>query len=184
VEAKSALEKERGLIADLRRRIKDHHQKGNCVYLLRNAADLRRKLWKIGMTRDLSKAECQYGTAMLDGAEIVHCRHTSDSRLVESLVHHILGDFRDEDNREWFQGEPEVFARVIDVAVNFVDGMVDVVDNVVEFNLDEKIAKLMRCARNFDSGEGNTSDGSTSSVMVNNSAGGVVNITTSSRLGT
>ena len=51
-------------------------------------------------------------TGMPDGVDILHCRHTSDSRLAEQIIHHTLKGYRYDNNREWFQGDPEPFAHI------------------------------------------------------------------------
>ena len=174
--AEAALEKEREANETLKRQIKSKHQKGQSVYLLRNASDRHRNLWKIGKTRDLSVRTLQYSTAMPDGADLVHCCHTRDSSVVERVVHHILDKYRYEDNREWFQGDAEYFARVMDCVVVFVDGMTDAGDAVVGYKLDTRLCKLMK--RVFTSTvDGDESDGSTgSTVIIQGNVTGDVNV--------
>jgi len=176
-EAKEALEKERLEKEDLKRRLKNKHQRGHCVYLLRNPADRERNLWKIGRSKDLSKRECQYQTPLPDGVDIAHCRHTSDSKLAESLVHHALSDYRYTDNKEWFEGDPEVFAHVVDVAVAVIDNLPFTVASVVQSKLRDKIRREFSRARRFDLEDGNETDASNSSIVINANNVGTVNVT-------
>ena len=66
---------------------------------------------------------------MPDGCETVHCIRTCDAGLVEKIVHRILDDYRYDPNREWFQGDAELFARVVNAAARFVEGLI-VIDSL------------------------------------------------------
>ena len=168
------------LLDKLRRQIKNKHEKRENVYLLRNPSDRSRSLWKVGRTNDLSNREAQYGTAMPDGPEIVHCRHTTNSKLVETLVMHVIDDYRYEPNHEWFQGDPEYFASLIDMAVDFVDGLIETGEKATPFGLKEKLSKLLKKAKRFDPDDdedAQSDDSGTSSITINHSGSGSINIT-------
>ena len=123
------------------------------------------------VTNDLSNREAQYGTAMPDGPEIVHCRHTTNSKLVETLVMHVIDDYRYEPMHEWFQGDPEYFASLIDMAVDFVDGLIEIGEKATPFQLKDKLSKLLKRAKRFDpEDEGDDSDESSCS------AGSITNV--------
>jgi len=124
--------------------LKNKHQKGETVYIARNPADSERNLYKIGHIKDLDGRTGHYATAMPDGVEIVHRIATCDSRLVERIVHHILDVHRYDENREWFQGDPELFRRVVNAVALFVDGLTASVDNVVGAKFDEMVKRVVR----------------------------------------
>lgn len=169
-DAKAALEKEREKNDSLKRKLKGKHSKGECVYILENAADANRQLYKIGKTHDLSKRESNYGTPYPDGSNIVHCRHCVNADLVEKNMHHVLKGYRYKDNEEWFKGDAKLFAKMLDCIIHFVDGLAEAGDNVVACDLDKKIEKLMHRVKSFDPDEeGYHSDASSAaSVTINN----------------
>jgi prophage antirepressor-like protein len=182
LEAEKVQLKQAEKLEELRRRIRDQHQKGQTVYLLRNPSDRETKKWKVGKTKDMSNRECQYTTAMPDGPEIVHCRHTRDSALVERVCLHILKSYRYEEGHEWMVGDPEYFARVIDCVVNFVDGMTDAGETIVDYKLHKRVDKLMGRAKDFDAEAvqdelSDLEEGSNGSVIISGNVLGNVNIT-------
>ena len=142
----------------LKRKLENKHQKGQTVYIARNPADRDRSLYKIGHSKNVSKRSGNYCTSMPDGVDIVHRVLTSDSHLAERVVHHILDVHRYDANREWFQGDPNFFARVVDCVVEFIDGMVEAGDTIVEHKLDTQLRTLMR--RTLDQRPGKESDAS------------------------
>jgi len=160
--------------------LKNKHQKGETVYIARNPADSERNLYKIGRTKDLDNRTGQYATAVPDGVEIIHRIATCDSHLVEKVVHHILDVHRYDANREWFQGDPELFRRVVNAVAHFVDGLTDSLHNVNGLKFDEIMKRCVNKLKNFDDGDG-ASDSSTatqSSIVVNSSgSNAVVNVT-------
>ena len=187
-DAKAALQKaneekvkREELVDKLRRRIANKRAKGHTVYLLRNPAVRERSLWKVGRSQDLKNREAQYKTSMPEGPEFVHCRHTCNSALVEAIVHHIIDDTRFVENLEWFEGDPEYFAAILDMVVDFVDGLTEIGDKVVPFQLKDKLGSLIKNAKRFSpqDDEGNTSEGSQrseGSVIVTGNNNNITNI--------
>jgi prophage antirepressor-like protein len=175
--AEAALIKEREENESLKRRLKNKHQKGQTVYIARNPADRERELYKIGHSKDVCKRSGQYSTAMPDGVDMVHCVKTCDANLVERVVQHILDVYRYEANREWFQGDADLFRRVLDAVVSFVDGLTASLDNVTEAKFDERVKKVMRRLQHHDE-DGNDSDSSTVTVNTNGDGNTIhVNVT-------
>jgi len=174
--ALKAKEKAKEKADELRRQIENKKRKGQCIYLLQNSADAERKLYKIGFSKDLNKREENYSTSLPDGVDVLHCVYTRDASLAEKIVHHILDEFRYE--REWFQGDPQLFSQIITAVTNFLDGMVESLDNVVPFKTAERIAKMLRKAKAFTPGEddGAESDGSNASVIINGPVSGNVTV--------
>jgi hypothetical protein len=141
-------------------------------------------LSKIGRTKELSVRELSYQTPFPDGVDILHCRHTTDSKLAEAVIHHVLDDFRYADNREWFQGDPEIFAHIIDITVSLIDNLPHVVESVVTSQLRSRIRKELTRAKTYHPDDAETNDaipgssnaGSQPSVVVINASGGTVNV--------
>jgi T5orf172 domain-containing protein len=169
-DAKAALERAQEVNESLKRRLNNKHQKGQTVYILRNPADRERKLYKIGHSKDVCKRNGTYSTAMPDGVDTIHRVQTCDANLVERVVHHVLDAYRYDANREWFQGDAELFRRVLDAVVSFVDGLTSSLDNVTEARFDERVKKVMRCLQHHGEG-GNASDSSTRSAVTVNTTG-------------
>jgi prophage antirepressor-like protein len=138
-EMKRQLEKKNQECEKLKREAGNKHHRGHCIYLLRNPADRSRNLTKIGRTQDLSMRETSYHTGMPDGVDILHCCHTSDSKLAEQLVHHALKEYRYDDNREWFQGDPELFAHTIDFVTSVVDNLPLLIKNMVSSRVRDRV---------------------------------------------
>ena len=178
-EAKAALEREKAKTESLKRQLKDRHEVGESVYLIENAADDERKLYKIGKSQDLSRREKNFETALPDGTNTLHCRHCTNSTLVEKIMHHILAKYRYKPIREWFQGPAKYFAKLLDAVVDFVDGLVEAGENIQEFDFNKRLEKLIRKARNYDAddvadlSEASSSDsvlvvtGGTNNIVVN-----------------
>ena len=141
--AEAALKREQEVNENLKRQLGKKHEAGETVYIVRNPSDAQRSLYKIGKSKDLKKRTQQYNTAMPDGSETVHCVRTCDAHLVERIVHHILDDYRYNPNREWFQGNAELFARVVNAAARFVDGLTASVEKAEAFKIDEEMTNLM-----------------------------------------
>jgi hypothetical protein len=169
-DAKGALEKAQQANESLKRCLKNKHQKGQTVYILRNPADRERELYKIGHSNDLCKRNSTYSTAMPDGIDTIHRVQTCDAHLVERIVHHILDAYRYDANREWFQGDAELFRRVLDAVVSFVDGLTSSLDNVTDAKFDERVKKVMRRLQHHGE-DGNESDSSTRSAVTVNTTG-------------
>ena len=161
---------------ELRRKIEHKKQKGQCIYLLQNAADADRRLYKAGHSKDLSKREFSYRTSMPDGVDVLHCVYTRDAVLAEKIFQHILDKFHYAG--EWYQGDPQLFSQVITAVASFLDGMVESLDNVVPFKTAERIGNLLRKAKAFAPGEddGAESDGSSTSVIINGPVNGNVTV--------
>jgi hypothetical protein len=172
--AMSAKDKATEKAEELRRKMEHKKQKGQCIYLLQNAADADRRLYKAGHSKDLNKREFSYCTSMPDGVDILHCVYTRDAVLAEKIVHHILDEFRY--GGEWFQGDPQLFSQVITAVTSFLDGMVESLDNIVPFGTAERLAKMLQKAKTFAPGhdDGADSDASNSGVLI---TGPVTNVT-------
>jgi prophage antirepressor-like protein len=172
---KKQLEKKALECEKLKRDAGNKHHRGHCIYLLRNPADRSRNLTKIGRTQDLSMRETSYHTGMPDGVDILHCCHTSDSKLAEQLVHHALKEYRYDDNREWFQGDPELFAHIIDFVTSVVDNLPLIVENMVSSRVKDRVRKELIRAKCYQEGDdGSQSDASAGPGVVVNTT---VNVT-------
>ena len=91
------------------------------VYVMQNTVYDLNNMFKIGRTKDLSKRLSTYNTSNPGGVLIMYERCCRDSKLVETMVHHILSDKRCERNREYFECPLEWIKKTIDHCVESCD---------------------------------------------------------------
>jgi T5orf172 domain-containing protein len=95
---------------------------GERIYVMHNTVYDVQNMFKIGRTKDLAKRLVTYNTSNINGVSIVYDRVCCDSKLVESLVHHVLAEKRCARNREYFECSLRLIKRVVDHAVESTDG--------------------------------------------------------------
>ncbi|KAJ3034084.1 hypothetical protein HDV00_005448, partial [Rhizophlyctis rosea] len=97
------IQQEKEKTATLLGRLSNKYAAGERVHIMQNSLYGATQLYKVGRTRDLHKRLSTYNTGNPDGSvTIVYDRRCCDSKLVESMVHHVLDYYRSEDNREYF----------------------------------------------------------------------------------
>lgn len=107
----------------LQERLSGKYSPGERVYVMKNSVYGPDDLYKVGRTKDLHKRLSTYNTGNPHGdVTVVFEKRCCDSKLVESIVHHVLDAFRYEDNREYFKCDIHLIKDAIEHAVQATDG--------------------------------------------------------------
>ncbi|CAH6421623.1 Hypothetical protein KVN_LOCUS378 [uncultured virus] len=116
---------------------------GHVVYIFRNTDDVTNKMHKLGMTLNVSKREESYRSHNNQG-EIVYTKRCCDAKLLEKVMHHLLDQYRETPNREWFIVPFDIIKEVLDTAQLFLDGLVDNCENIKTINIFEKMSNIIK----------------------------------------
>jgi len=122
-ETEQAVREEKRRGEALMEKLTGKYAPGERVYVMKNSVYGPENLFKIGRTKDLTKRLQTYNTGNPEGdVTIIYEKRCCDSRLVESMVHHILDSFRYEDNREYFRCDIRCIRDAIEHSVDGTDG--------------------------------------------------------------
>ena len=90
-----------------------------CVYVYQDAQGNL----KIGETTTLSSRLNQHSCSCVNG-KLVYYKRSYNRKLLEKSVHHVLRQYRINDNREWFKVPTDVAIETIDMLQMVLDGFV------------------------------------------------------------
>jgi len=133
-----ALEAEKEKVDRILKRAVHKEAPGQLVYIYRESDNKHR----IGESRDVKRRESEH-RASNTGNMIVYTKRCCNSRLLEKVVHHILDQYRDIKNREWFSVTFDVAKTTLDAAHAFLDGLVDRCDTIHDNTFFDKLRNLI-----------------------------------------
>ncbi len=114
------------------------------VYAIRNLADPRDDIHKVGMTGDLDSRTSTLGTAMPDGVARCFSMKCVDGKLCEKIVHMLLK--KKNYRKEWFRLDLPSLILTIKAAVYVGDALVRNLDCLTE----EKVENIKRALEHLE----------------------------------
>ena len=136
-----ALQTEQKKIARILSRRVNKEEPGQLVYIYKESEFK----YKIGETSDINRREKDHRCATSQSI-IVYTKRCCNCKLLEKVVHHILDQYRDIHNREWFTVSFEIAKAALDSAHIFLDGLVNrcetINNNSFFYNLKNLIESL------------------------------------------
>jgi hypothetical protein len=121
---KQSLTSERLKREKLEAKVNNKYEPGERVYILKNDMyEETDSVFKIGRTSNMNKRLQTYNTSNLHGILVLYERPCINSKVVEAVVHHILDEYRVDQNREYFKAPLSVLKKVLDDTVAHCDGM-------------------------------------------------------------
>lgn len=133
-----ALQVEQEKIIRITNRRVQKEKKGHIVYIYKES----KYKYKIGQSTDIAKRENTHGCSNTQN-EIVYTKRCCNSKLLERVTHHILDQYRDINNREWFTLSFDIAKAALDSAHIFLDGLVDCCDLIYDKNFFYKLKDLV-----------------------------------------
>ena len=133
-----ALQTEKEKNARMLSRRVNKEEPGQVVYIYKESEFK----YKIGETRDINQREKDHRCSNSQSV-IVYTKRCCNCKLLEKVVHHILDQYRDKHNREWFTVSFEIAKAVLDSAHLFLDGLVNRCESIDDNSFFYKLKKLI-----------------------------------------
>ena len=135
---KYILEAERENTARKLGRRVDFENMKDVVYLYQESHDTI----KVGEAADMKKREDAHRSSSYN-CRMVYAKQTTNRKLLEKVVHHILDQYRIDPQREWFRVSYEIAKEALDTAHLFLDGLVNNCDKIHEQGLFAQMQSIM-----------------------------------------
>ena len=118
----------------------DKFEKGNCVYII--GYDEIPDRFKIGYTSDLNKRVADFHTEMTYNPVVYYKKYTTETKFIESVMHHVFRKFRFYNSKEWFKADDKQI-------------LIDELDDIVSIfeNKDKKYENVVDIKIKFDENE-------------------------------
>jgi phage anti-repressor protein len=114
---------------------------GHTVYAYKSNEESMSSLITIGKSKNIKRRESEYMTHNQDG-KMFYIRKCYNCDLTEKVLHHILGKYRCENNREWFEITDKIAIYIIDLVCDFLDSFIGCIERLPEFEIGEYIKSL------------------------------------------
>ena len=98
--------------------------------------------YKVGESNNIARRETDHRCGNTTN-QVVYTKKCCNRKLLEKVVHHILDQYRDIKNREWFTVSFDIVKAVLDAAHLFLDEMVDRADTIHSNSFVDKLKELI-----------------------------------------
>jgi hypothetical protein len=116
--------------------------------------------YKIGESSNIARRENAHGCSNTQNS-IVYTKRCCNCKLLEKVVHYILDQYRDINNREWFTVSFEIAKTALDSAHIFLDGLINRCNSICTKSFFHKLKDLVQDLPEI-------SDGKTHNIEKNN----------------